>query len=66
MKTSRTSIFPTLLVAFGLTLAAGTMAKDIKLLNVSYAPPRELYRDFNVAFAKDWLQKKGQKVEVET
>ena len=66
MKTSRTSIFPTLLVAFGLTLAAGTMAKDIKLLNVSYDPTRELYRDFNVAFAKDWLQKKGQKVEVET
>ena len=66
MKTSRTSIFPTLLVAFGLTLAAGTMAKDIKLLNVSYDPTRELYRDFNAAFAKDWLQKKGQKVEVET
>ncbi|MET0582882.1 MAG: sulfate ABC transporter substrate-binding protein [Pseudoxanthomonas sp.] len=56
----------TLLLAFGLTLAAGALAKDVKLLNVSYDPTRELYRDFNAAFAKDWLQKKGQKVEVET
>jgi sulfate transport system substrate-binding protein len=56
----------TLLLAFGLTVAAGAVAKDVKLLNVSYDPTRELYRDFNAAFAKDWQQKKGQKVEVET
>jgi sulfate transport system substrate-binding protein len=56
----------TLLLAFGLTVAAGALAKDAKLLNVSYDPTRELYRDFNAAFAKDWQQKKGQKVEVET
>jgi sulfate transport system substrate-binding protein len=56
----------TLLLAFGLTVAAGAVAKDVKLLNVSYDPTRELYRDFNAAFAKDWQQKKGQNVEVET
>lgn len=56
----------TLLLAFGLTVAAGALAKDAKLLNVSYDPTRELYRDFNAAFAKDWQQKKGQKVEIET
>jgi len=56
----------TALLAFGLTLAAGAAAKDAKLLNVSYDPTRELYRDFNAAFAKDWLAKKGQKVEIET
>jgi sulfate transport system substrate-binding protein len=56
----------TLLLAFGLTVAAGALAKDVKLLNVSYDPTRELYRDFNAAFAKDWQQKKGQKVEIET
>ena len=33
----------TLLLAFGLTFAAGGMAKDVKLLNVSYDPTRELY-----------------------
>ena len=54
------------LLAFGLTLAAAAMAKDIKLLNVSYDPTRELYRDFNAAFAKEWQRKKGQKVEIET
>lgn len=56
----------TLLLAFGLTVAAGALAKDVKLLNVSYDPTRELYRDFNTAFAKDWLAKKGRKVEIET
>ena len=55
-----------LLLAFGLTLAAGAVAKDVKLLNVSYDPTRELYKDFNAAFARDWQQKKGQKVEIET
>ena len=54
-----------LLFAFGLTLASNAVAKDVKLLNVSYDPTRELYREFNAAFARDWQQKKGQKVEVE-
>ncbi|WP_411832650.1 sulfate ABC transporter substrate-binding protein [Pseudoxanthomonas mexicana] len=56
----------TLLIAFGLTLAAGAAAKDVKLLNVSYDPTRELYREFNAAFAKEWQQKTGHKVEIET
>ena len=67
MKSQRTPpIFRSLLLAFGLTLAVGAVAKEVKLLNVSYDPTRELYRDFNAAFAKDWQQKKGQKVEIET
>jgi sulfate transport system substrate-binding protein len=56
----------TLLIAFGLTVAAAAGARDVKLLNVSYDPTREFYREFNAAFAKEWQQKKGQKVEVET
>jgi len=39
-------------------------AKDIKLLNVSYDPTRELYQDFNTAFAKHWQAKTGDKVTV--
>ena len=66
MKTHTRPILRSLLIAFGLTLAVGAVAKDVKLLNVSYDPTRELYRDFNTAFAKDWQQKKGQKVEIET
>ncbi len=54
------------LLAFGLTVAAAAGAKDVKLLNVSYDPTREFYREFNTAFAADWQKTKGQKVSIET
>jgi sulfate/thiosulfate transport system substrate-binding protein len=38
---------------------------SIALLNVSYDPTRELYKDFNQAFAKAWKEKSGQSVTVE-
>src|SRR5260221_13499874 len=48
-----------------LAAAAGlAAAKDITLLNVSYDPTRELYQDYNAAFAKYWLAKTGDKVRV--
>ncbi len=34
--------------------AANSAAEPITLLNVSYDPTRELYEDFNAAFAKHW------------
>ena len=34
------------------------------LLNVSYDPTRELYQEFNTAFAKYWKDKAGQDVKV--
>ena len=34
------------------------------LLNVSYDPTRELYQDFNTAFAKHWQSKTGQTVSI--
>jgi sulfate/thiosulfate transport system substrate-binding protein len=40
-------------------------AKDITLLNVSYDPTRELYQDFNTAFAKYWQARTGDKVTVQ-
>ncbi len=46
-------------------LASGLQAKEIKLLNVSYDPTRELYQDFNVAFGKYWKEKTGDDVRVE-
>jgi sulfate/thiosulfate-binding protein len=39
-------------------------AADITLLNVSYDPTRELYQDYNAAFAKHWQAKTGDKVTV--
>jgi sulfate transport system substrate-binding protein len=55
-----------LLVAAAFTLAAATsvLAKDITLLNVSYDPTRELYTDFNKAFAVHWKAKTGDTVIV--
>jgi len=38
--------------------------KRIELLNVSYDPTRELYRDINDAFSKEWHEKTGQSVSV--
>jgi sulfate/thiosulfate transport system substrate-binding protein len=36
----------------------------VTILNVSYDPTRELYREFNAAFAKYWKAKTGQTVTV--
>ena len=38
---------------------------SVTLLNVSYDPTRELYQDFNAAFAKYWKAKTGQDVSIE-
>lgn len=43
--------------------ASGASA-DVTLLNVSYDPTRELYHDFNVAFAKHWKEKTGETLVV--
>jgi len=37
----------------------------LHLLNVSYDPTRELYQEFNKAFAYNWKQKTGQTLTVE-
>jgi sulfate transport system substrate-binding protein len=38
---------------------------DVTLLNVSYDPTRELYRDFNASFAAAWKSKTGGTVTVD-
>jgi len=38
--------------------------KEITLLNVSYDPTREMYQEFNKAFAKYWYEKTGVKVTI--
>jgi sulfate/thiosulfate-binding protein len=48
----------------GLVISAPAQ-NAVKLLNVSYDPTRELYQDFNAAFAKYWQAKSGQAVTVE-
>jgi sulfate/thiosulfate-binding protein len=46
------------------TSAPSKGTEDVTLLNVSYDPTRELYADFNAAFAKQWEAKHGQKVTI--
>ena len=55
-----------LLAGLPLTVAAATasFAAEITLLNVSYDPTRELYQDFNNAFAQQWQKKTGDKVTI--
>ena len=38
---------------------------EVTLLNVSYDPTRELYQEFNTAFAKHWQEKTGDTVTVQ-
>jgi sulfate/thiosulfate transport system substrate-binding protein len=59
---STTLAVAALLVLFGHSPAV--QAADITLLNVSYDPTRELYDDFNQAFAKYWKGKTGDTVTV--
>ena len=44
--------------------ALPSFAQSVTLLNVSYDPTRELYVEFNQAFAKHWKAKSGQGVTV--
>ena len=50
---------PAILGAAGQALAAPA-GKPLTLLNVSYDPTRELYKDLNVAYAKFWKDRTGQ------
>jgi sulfate transport system substrate-binding protein len=60
-------------IKFPLALAAASalalsavpaLAQQVNLLNVSYDPTRELYVEYNAAFAKHWKAKSGQDVSI--
>ncbi|MBP1842495.1 sulfate transport system substrate-binding protein [Rhizobium petrolearium] len=55
-------------VAIGLSLTVGLFTPanaDSRLLNVSYDPTRELYEEYNIAFAKHWKAETGETVSIE-
>jgi len=57
----------TLLTAAGLPMAAPALAQgSLALLNVSYDPTREFYREYNAQFAARWRARTGQAVRVNT
>ncbi|MBI3797488.1 MAG: substrate-binding domain-containing protein, partial [Deltaproteobacteria bacterium] len=49
---------------FGWEPQVALAQKNLTLLNVSYDPTRELYQDFNTAFAKYWRTKTGDIVTI--
>jgi sulfate transport system substrate-binding protein len=42
------------------------LAGSTELLNVSYDPTRELYKDYNAAFAEHWKKETGETVSIKT
>jgi sulfate transport system substrate-binding protein len=53
-----------LLATAWLTACGGAGGEDVRLLNVSYDPTRELFDDYNAAFAAHWRAQTGQVVRV--
>ena len=75
MKLSPTLLTSVFVLGFGLLLggcgndgeatdASGAKIVRHQLLNVSYDPTRELYQEFNPAFARHWLAEKGEEVVI--
>jgi sulfate/thiosulfate-binding protein len=50
--------------ALASSIGGGVARADVKLLNVSYDPTRELYQDVNNAFAQQWKAKTGQGITI--
>ena len=55
-----------LLAAATLVFAGAASAAEVKLLNVSYDPTRELYKDLGAAFSKQWKTKTGDTLTLST
>lgn len=64
-KTTRRHALALALVLGFSSLTGIASAADLKLRNVSYDPTRELYAEFNTAFAKHWQEKTGDTVTIE-
>ena len=54
------------LLVLALTVGPSSLAfAETTLLNVSYDPTRELYQDFNAAFAQHWKSQSGETVAIQ-
>ena len=60
----RTVIRTTVIIA-SLLVAGTAAAESVQLLNVSYDPTRELYREFNEKFTAHWKEETGDDVVVQ-
>ncbi len=58
------SALGSVVLALGIAGFAVAARADVTLLNVSYDPTRELYQEYNQAFARNWLAKTGEKAVI--
>jgi sulfate/thiosulfate transport system substrate-binding protein len=60
-RRAATSVFLCIILSFW---PFSLRAADVSLLNVSYDPTREFFRDFDAAFTRHWREKTGQEVRM--
>src|SRR5882757_5639910 len=66
VRLSRLLAAVVLIGSFSLGDLGQAFAADTTLLNVSYDPTRELYKDFNTVFAAKWKKDTGQDLTIKT
>jgi len=64
-RASRLLAYTALAASLTLGFAVTAHAQERTLINVSYDPTRELYREFNDAFVAHWQQEKGETVAIQ-
>jgi sulfate/thiosulfate transport system substrate-binding protein len=52
-------------LAFIVTVPAAVQAQERKIINASYDPTRELYRQFNNAFSAYWQAEQGENAQIQ-
>ncbi|OAM77531.1 sulfate ABC transporter substrate-binding protein [Devosia elaeis] len=64
-RTAKFIAYSALAASLALGFSVTAHAQDRTLINVSYDPTRELYREFNEAFVAHWQQTAGESVAVQ-
>lgn len=64
-RTAKIFAYAALAASLAVGFSVTTHAQDRTLINVSYDPTRELYREFNEAFIANWKETKGETVAVQ-
>jgi sulfate/thiosulfate transport system substrate-binding protein len=64
-RTAKIFAYAALAASLAVGFSVTAHAQDRTIINVSYDPTRELYRDFNEAFIAHWKETKGETVAVQ-
>ncbi|UYN99136.1 MAG: sulfate ABC transporter substrate-binding protein [Devosia sp.] len=64
-RTAKLFAYTALAASLAMGFSVTAHAQDKTLINVSYDPTRELYREFNEAFVSHWQETKGETVAIQ-